>query len=66
MLSHRRPREALGISGKSGDERGERGAGFRAWNARKEAQGANWGWFPYGNNGDWRIMGSIPAFSQTP
>ncbi len=55
-----------GISGKPGDERGERGAGFRAWSARKEAQGANWGWFPYGNNGDWRMIGAIPAFSEMP
>jgi spore coat protein H len=58
--------KTLGISGKPGDERGERGAGFRAWSTRKESQGANWSWFPYGNNGDWRMIGAIPAFSETP
>ena len=60
------PVNTLGISGKPGDERGERGAGFRAWSTRKEAQGANWSWFPYGNNGDWRMIGALPAFVETP
>ena len=58
--------KTLGISGQAGDERGERGAGFRAWSTRKEAQGANWSWFPYGNNGDWRMIGALPAFRETP
>ena len=58
--------KTLGISGKPGDERGERGAGFRAWSTRKESAGASWNWFPYGNNGDWRMIGAIPTFSETP
>lgn len=58
--------KTLGIPGQPGDEQGQQGAGFRAWSMRKEAQGASWNWFPYGNNGDWRMIGAIPAFSKAP
>ena len=45
---------------------GDQGAGFRAWSARKEAMGASWSWFPYGNGGDWRKIGLIPPVGENP